>query len=357
MFHNFPNFRMKKIISLAALGLLVAQSCFADVNIADLKAASNESLLKLQNAYEAKINALQGEVTALRSELAKYQSGATSSIKPSTTTAVATITPVPTVTTASGTTIVSTGSTGNAKYDTIITKVNKEFPFILSANNFSASGSLGLFEFIEPNAFFLSIDDGKNPAGVTAFKNKILYQYTTTGALVFTTVGVFDLDYTSQKYVTKYGKNPYAGATRIRIKNPNYKGKLLDEATPTTVTSGSSTSTTTSTTSSVSSVTNPTIKDIQAYYDKNKFANVISLANTYLAKNPTDADALRMRALSLYFTSNPAEGLKDMNTLYAAQGSSLSCTNARDGWTIAKAASDATASTKFMNYYNSKCKK
>ena len=363
---------MKKILSFALVGLIIAPACFADVNIADLKATSNEALLRLINGYDAKISSLEGEVSALRKELSKYQSGSislpttttgsTSSVKTTTgSTTPATITPVPTVVTASGATIVSTGSTGNAKYDTIISKVNKEFSFILSANNLSASGSIGLFEFIEPNAFFISIDDGNNPAGVTAFKTKILYQYTTYGSLVFTTVGVFDLDYTSQKYITKYGKNPYASATRIRIKNPNYKGKLLEESTTSTSTSSTSTSTsssstTTSTTPSAATIANPTVADIQSAYDNKKYSSVITMANTYLKKS-SNSDVLYLRGMCYYMSADYTNALKDFILLKQSQGDTMSCTNAKNGWFIAKAAGDVTSTKSFLDYYNAKkCK-
>lgn len=120
------------------------------------------------------------------------------------------------------------------KYDAIVSNVVGDLPNLLSKNNITATGSIGLFEFIEPNAFFISIDDGKNPVGVTAFRTKVLFRYDAN--FILTVGGVFDLDTASSRYATLRGSNPFSAAVRTRVKNPAYSGKLLEEVL--TVTGG-----------------------------------------------------------------------------------------------------------------------
>jgi hypothetical protein len=63
------------------------------------------------------------------------------------------------------------------KYNKLIDKMNDSAKDIYSNNDLKESSSIGLFEFIEPNSFFISIDDKNNPANEKAFKKKLLYSY------------------------------------------------------------------------------------------------------------------------------------------------------------------------------------
>ena len=177
-------------------------------------------------------------------------------------------------------------------------------------------------------------------------------------SLETTVVGIFNLNYDVQKYVTAYGSNPYASATRIRVKNPAYTGKLLEEITSSTASSSTATSSSTSSTSngtaSVSS--DVTAKSVRAAYDKNKLAEAIKLATAYLAKNPNDVEILTVRYRSLYITGKYAESLKDIQAIEAVQGSKFDCTIAKDAAFIAKSAKDTASATRYSTYVTN-CKK
>jgi hypothetical protein len=68
-------------------------------------------------------------------------------------------------------------NTGTGKYDKLIQLTNDILGSTLSSKNIDPKATIGLYEFIEPNAFFISIDDGKNEPGITAFPYKFLYTY------------------------------------------------------------------------------------------------------------------------------------------------------------------------------------
>lgn len=201
---------------------------------------------------------------------------------------------------------------------------------------------------------------------MSAFKTKILYSY--DDALKMSVTGKFDLNYDVQRYVTTFGSNPYSGTVRIRVKNPAYTGKLLEETASASAGTASSTpSSTASTTgatkpssapaSSMTTVsTDVTAKDVRAAYDKNKLAEAIKLANAYLAKNPRDIEILTVRYRSLYITGKYADSLKDIATIESVQGAKFDCTIAKDASFIAKSAKDTAAATRYSNYVTS-CKK
>lgn len=232
-------------------------------------------------------------------------------------------------------------------------KVVADLPSILVANGIPANSQLGLFEFVNgTRAFFISLDDGKNPSGVTAFKNKILFSYDKNYKL--SVLGVFDLNYAVERYVTVSGSNPYPGTARTRVKNPTYSGKLLDE-----VVSGGSTSPVAPSGASAPSgngsviSADVTVKSVRAAYDKNKLDEAIRLATSYLAKDPTNVEILTIRYRSYYIKSKFAEALKDVQAIEAVQGANFDCTVAKDAGFIAKAAKNAELAAK----YSGMCKK
>lgn len=207
------------------------------------------------------------------------------------------------------------------KYNILIDKVNSISNKIFSDFKMWTWAEIGLFEFIEPSNFFISIDDGLNPTWVTAFKKKVLYSYDKDYNL--NVEWIFDLDYKSQYYVTKYWKNPFVKAIRIRVKNPIYKGKLLNSDTQnqtststwtTTKTSTDTTKTTTKTdtTSSTISSENVTLQDVTTAYSKNKILDAIKLSNEYIKKDPNNLDVLKIRYRSYYVVWKYTEALQEI---------------------------------------------
>ena len=147
----------------------VIESTFTGETIEAQTNLSN-AFSRLITAYEGRISRLQDEVNRLRIENNELRSrmSATGS----------TSTPVSNPSTQASPTTPSAPKTAlEKKYDAIVSNVVSDLPNILRKNNITATGSIGLFEFIEPDAFFISIDDGKNPPGVTMFRTKVLFRY------------------------------------------------------------------------------------------------------------------------------------------------------------------------------------
>lgn len=328
----------QKILALSLLVFLGLPGVIHADEISDMKIRITEAITALVQKYEARIQMLEAEKEALKKELATLKSASPAVTAPvNTPTVTSAPTPTPAVS-------ISAGAKSEV-YTKVVNKINETLATILADNNLSASGTVGLFEFIEPNAFFISIDDGKNPAGVTAFKTKIAFIYDNN--MNFTKVGVFDLDYTVQRYKTIYGTNPYTKSIRTRITNPLYKGKLLEESPSTPP------ATTTNTTTTTPINTDATFAQIKALYDKNKLLDVIKLSEGYMVKNPNDAEMLKLRYRSYYIIGKYEESLGEVKKIEAIQWASFEKTIACDAAVIAKISKKTDVGT----YYSGICKK
>ena len=359
---------LRAVSLIAVLAVPAASYAAFDAGIA--KTDVTDAIARLVSKYEARIAELEAENASLKAQLASGGKASTGTVSVTAPAASGQLGPAPLddapaatkpATVTKPATTATGASTGNAEYDALIRATNAALPSILKENGLPETAQLGLYEFVSgQKAFFVSIDDGKNPAGVTAFKTKILFTY--DSKLATTVAGIFDLNYDVQRYKTTFGTNPFAAATRVRVKNPAYTGKLLEEsatAPASTGTSGSASSTTTTTTTSSTTTTvtaDVTAKSVRAAYDKNKLADAIKLANVYLAKNPTDVDILTVRYRSLYITGKFADSLKDVAAIEALQGSKFDCTIAKDAAFIAKSAKDAAAAAKYSAIVTA-CKK
>ena len=334
-------FMKKYLISLIFIGFIAPLSFVQADDFSDMKALLSDTVAKLVQKYEARIIELQTENEALKKEIATLKGNTATVVPPA-------VVPAP-VSSASPASISSTMSKSEV-YDAVIKQVNGKLGTILSENQLPGYTAIGLFEFIEPNAFFVSLDDGNNPAGVTAFKTKILYTF--DNALNLTKIGFFDLDYASQRYITKFGNNPYVNSLRIRIKNPNYKGKLLDETTSTSINTVSA-PTTNSSVSIVSPTSEVTLAQIKDAYNKTKLLDALKLSDSYILKNPNDIEVLRIRYRSYYIVGKYTESLAEIKKMETIQGSAFERAVACDAAVIGKIAKKTDVST----YYSAICKK
>ena len=332
----------RKYLSIALI-IAVAGSLsmtYAD-DLSDAQSALNQSIATLIAKYEARIKSLEQDNASLRAQLALKSTSTTATIAPVTPTVTA-----PAIIASSGAVDLSKLSTSAIRTQ-VMNRINTLLPSILSENNLDASGAIGLFEFMDPNAVFVSIDDGKNPGTVTAFKTKILYTY--DNALNLTKIGFFDLDYASERYVTKYGSNPYVKATRTRIQNPLYKGRLFD----TVVTASGSTNASGTTSTSSTTTSDVTFAQIKAAYDKNKLLDALKLSDSYITKNPNDLNTLKIRYRSYYIIGKYDDSLAEVKKIEAVSGAAFDRTIACDAAVIAKIAKKTDVST----YYGTICKK
>lgn len=310
-----------------------------------MKASITDTMTKLIQKYETRITELQTENATLRQEIANLKGTGTvintgaNIISPTTSTAIVT----PPV-------VITPTMTKSDIFSAVIKQANANLGTILSENNLPGYSAIGLFEFIEPNAVFLSIDDGQNPAGVTAFKTKVVYTFDKN--LTFTKVGLFDLDYASQKYRTTFGSNPYTKSVRTRMENPSYKGKLFEMASGTgsTVNAPSKISAV-----STGGVATPevTLAQIKTAYDKTKLLDALKLSDSYIIKNPNDIEVLRIRYRSYYIIGKYENSLSEIKKMETLQGSSFEKTIACDAAVIGKIAKKIDVST----YYSAICKK
>ncbi len=117
-----------------------------------MKALLNDTVAKLIQKYEARIQTLETENNNLKQEISTLKGAVTAPVV----TPVVSSTPIPPVA------IPATSNSG--VYNAVIKQVNTNLSSILSDNNLPAYSTVGLFEFIEPNAVFVSFDDGNNPA-------------------------------------------------------------------------------------------------------------------------------------------------------------------------------------------------
>lgn len=312
-------------VSLATLRF----TAFAD-DITDMKASVTDTMTKLIQRYESRIRELEAENGQMKQELANLRSTTTQASA-----SVVTTTPV-----------ITSAMAKSDLYNAVVKRANDQLKNIQIENNLSTDSVIGLFEFIEPNAVFISLDDGNNPADVSAFKTKVLYTFDNN--LNFTRIGLFDLNYASQKYRTLFGSNPYTKALRVRVENPGYKGQLLNKTGTTntgTVVKPSSVVT--------ESTTEATLAQIKAAYDKNKLLDALKLSDSYIAKNPNDVEALRIRYRSYYMIGKYESSLAEIKKLETVQGSAFEKTVACDAAVIGKIAKKTDVS----NYYSAICKK
>lgn len=353
--------RLQKTLALSlALAVMapMAVSFVSADETADLKTSVISNLNSLISKYEAQITVLQTENKRLSDELAKLKGIPVTTTATGTTTITASGTIIPNTTTTPNTTVNNTPvaiNTGTAKYDKLVQMTNEILADTLATNGIDSKAVIGLYEFIEPNAFFISIDDGKNEAGITAFPYKFLYSYDKNYTL--TRVGFFKLDQRTELYVTISGSNPYAKATRVRVKNPLYKGKLLDEVVTTAPSTSTGTTTTVSkpatTTTTTTTPTNVTFADIKKAYDKNDVINAVKLSDAYLAKNEGNADIYRIRYRSYYIIGKYTDALEAVKKLEALNPTDFAKVIACDAVFIAKLAKQPTTQT----YYTGLCKK
>ncbi len=141
------------------------------------------------------------------------------------------------------------------------------------------------------------------------------------------------------------GSNPFSKATRVRVRNPAYTGKLLEEIATTsggtlTSTVGSATMVkpvNTNGTGATIAPSNATIEEVRKAYDKNKLADAVTLSTAYLTKNPADTEVLTIRARSQYIFGRFDEALTDITSIFKIQGASVDCGIVKDGARAEKA--------------------
>ncbi|MDD2487333.1 MAG: hypothetical protein PHS92_03115 [Candidatus Gracilibacteria bacterium] len=339
--------QVKKILAVLAIIPFLIEIAKAD-ELSDLKKTYNEYYVSIQNNIQ-KISALQNENEKLKKTLDELNAKLENFSKNSTSANVPSVPAINSTTDGDKVTNVD-------KYNKIIEKISSMSGTIFSENNLNSNSAIGLFEFIEPNAFFISIDDLNNPAGVTAFKTKILYNY--DSSLNLRVAGIFSLDYKTQYYITKFGKNPFAKSVRIRVKNPTYRGKLLDStASSTSSNISASTSTVKSTSTSTSVIPSGsavTIEMVKAAYSKNKIPETIKLSDEYIKKDPNNVDILRIRYRSYYMIGKYNDALSEILKIDAIQGSSLVKVVACDGSAIARLAKNMDLNKKYGDICKSK---
>ncbi|MDD2909012.1 MAG: hypothetical protein PHZ26_04625 [Candidatus Gracilibacteria bacterium] len=350
--------KIQKIIALALLSCYPFSITLAETAVP----VTQETIINLQNiikGFSDTIKKLQDENTKLQNQIAELNSklGIPTVIIPKTTVVTGIISNSGNIInsgalTVSGVTNITKASNVE-KYNIIVDKINSTSAKIFEGNSLPAYSSIGLFEFIEPSNFFISIDDEANPTGITAFKKKILYSYDKDFNL--TVVGIFDLDYKSQYYITKFGKNPFARTVRIRVKNPIYKGKLLEIDNSTPKTTSTSTATTSNTvnqtpvatpTSSVN-LSSVTLESVKTAYSKNKILDALKLSTEYIKTDPNNIDVAKIRYRSFYILGKYDDSLAEIQKIETNLGNNVEKTILCDAKIISKLAKKTDLQQKY----------
>jgi hypothetical protein len=337
---------------LLATGTLAASAAFADtaITVDNARQEASSVLDKIVSAYEARIRDLETENARLRAQLSAL--GASGAITGSGVAASSGATSTGVL--ANSVTVSSTGSiatlviTGNEaldkKYRAIMQKIQDNKDFVLRTNEMGTGASIGLFEFIEPDAFFISLDDGKNPAGQTAFRRKVLYKYDVS-TYEMQVMGIFDFDFSVSKYVTKFGSNPHANSVRTKVKNPYYAGKLLETAPAVstgTASVGTSTGKTSTGTTSTGSTTAVTVNAIKTAFFANKMDEAVKLCDTLLATDSSNVEVRKIRYRALYRLGRYADAMLEVEKVRVLQGTNFESGVACEAKVVAEKAGDAT---------------
>lgn len=341
--------KIQKIIAILALVSFFLVEIVSADELADMKNTYNSYYLNVSSNL-SKITSLQNEnenfkklMDDLSKKMDSYSNSQTSSIGSNTW-----------ITTISNTWVVDK-VTNIDKYNQIIYKINSMSWAIFSDNNIGSDATIWLFEFIDPDAFFISIDDWKNPTWVTWFKTKILYNY--DSSLNFKVVWVFSLDYSSWYYTTKSWKNPYSKWVRIRVKNPAYKWKLLDIIPATSSQApiqSSSIQSSGNNNSTIATWTDVTLDMVKSAYSKNKIADAIKFSDLYILKDPNNIDVLRIRYRSYYMLWKYVQALAEIQKIESLQWTSMIKTVACDWSTIARLVKNTDLNKKYWDICKSK---
>lgn len=341
-----------KIIAVILSLLTLTWVTYAD-ELEDIKASFTNIQTLIKN-YEANLKNLQAENESLKKNISDLEAKISSLLNSWIITKVET----PKVITTQTWTVVQSSVKASTveKYNQIIDKINNDSSNIFANNNLSAGSTIWLFEFIEPDAFFISIDDGLNPAGVTAFKSKILYKYDKNLAL--TVVWIFSLDYKSWYYITKFWKNPYARTTRIRVKNPSYNWKLLPSVnstnTNTTITITQTQPTQPTVNTATSTDQTVTFEMVKNAYVNNKILDMLKLSNEYIKTDSNNVDVLRMRYRWFHMLGKYSDALLEIQKIQEIQWPNMNKVVACDGSIIAKLAKNNDLSKTYQDICKAK---
>ncbi|EKE30065.1 MAG: hypothetical protein ACD_2C00050G0010 [uncultured bacterium (gcode 4)] len=349
--------QQKIIAALALFSLMPIYSAFAALDVNQL----NQVVADLQRTvgnYAETIRNLQDENAKLKKVIESYMASTWNKPAATPVSAPAVAAPLVPATWASSKPVAPVASKASSvdKYNKLIDKVNSYAQDIFSSSDMDSSSSIWLFEFIEPNSFFISIDDGKNPAWQSAFRKKILYSYDANFNL--NVDWVFELDYNSWYYKTLQGKNPFAKATRIRVKNPAYNWKLLTPDSSAAAPAKATTATASSNApvaSSSSAPKNVTLDSIKSAYNKNSILDALKLSTEYIKTDPNNLDVAKIRYRSFYILWKYAESLTEVQKIEALIWlDKMEKVVACDAKTIAKLAKNADLNKKYADACSTK---
>lgn len=96
-----------------------------------------------------------------------------------------------------------------------------------------------------------------------------------------------------------------------------------------------------------------TFAQVKAAYDNTKLLDALKLSESYILKDPSNIDVLRIRYRSYYIIGKYDESLAEIKKMETIQGSSFERTIACDAAVIGKIAKK----TEVSSYYGTICKK
>ncbi len=312
---------------------------------------------QLLDQYSTRVKILEAENSILREEMRKAGikiplslfSGA---IQTSTT--VTTTTPIMTGTTTSSVAATVSGEisyvyiekTYGTTYTSFIKRIISEWDKVRDAYAMPKNAHIGGYEFVNSGALdhvFVDIIYTGSVSATGIYDAKILYQFDKT-TYARKLIGFFEYNPATGFYITKTGKNIFAGVNRTWVPDPRVPNILT---LPTTATG-----TTTVVVTPPSGVSTVSYSDIEAAYTAKRFLSVISLSNTWLASNTPNLDVLRLRYRTYFIIAKYSEALKEIEKIRSL--GQLSSAVACEGYVIATYAKDTALADSYKVTCNKK---
>lgn len=219
---------------------------------------------------------------------------------------------------------------------------------IRKAYGMPADAQVGMYEFVvneaQNNVFVNIFYNGGTPEG--AYNAKLLYSFDKK-TFKRTLIGLFEYNSENKGYVTKRGKNPFAGTERIRV---------MENATTPIKTETTAAAVKKEETNAVQNTTATTEleRKLRELYLAKNYSQVFALSDAHLKNNPATY-LIRFHRYRTYF----AQGLyqKTMDEIMMMEKEKLADAKVYcDAYAVATVIKNNTLANKYKNFAGSGCK-
>lgn len=237
-----------------------------------------------------------------------------------------------------------------ASYAGFIKRIISEWDKVRDAYAMPKTAYIGWYEFVASGALdhvFVDITYTWSLSATGMYDAKILYQFDKT-TYARKLIWFFEYNPATGYYVTKTGKNTFAGVKRTWVADP----RGITTTIPTTVTGTATATGTVTTTTPPTGTTTVTYADIETAYAAKRFLSVISLSNSWLTANSPTLDVLRIRYRTYFIIAKYTEALAEIEKIRSI--GQLSSAVACEGYVIATYAKNTTLADSYKITCNKK---